>query len=113
MDADERQLLLTTAWLFARHGQGQRARVILEAAAEESPHDSVVSAMLAELLLEEHQAEAALDVLRSCEFPQELQRAGALLETRALRMLGRQEEADARWGRFLKASRGADREWIS
>ena len=34
MEVEERQLMLTTAWLFARHGQGPRARVLLEAVAE-------------------------------------------------------------------------------
>ncbi|MBO4287818.1 MAG: hypothetical protein J5985_06605 [Kiritimatiellae bacterium] len=113
MDEEERQLLLTAAWLFARHGQGVRARNVLEALAEENPRDGVVAAMLADLLLQEHQAVAALEVVRSGEFPAELKRAEALLETRALRMLGKTEEADARWSRFVKASRGGEREWIA
>ena len=41
MKEEERQLMLTTAWLFARHGQGPRARVLLEAVVEENPRDGV------------------------------------------------------------------------
>ena len=113
MDTDDKQFLLTTAWLFAKHGQGWRARILLEALMEVNAGDGVVAAMLAQLLLDEGKAQEALAAVRSCEFPPELQRAGALLETRALRLLGRNEEADARWSRFLKASRGEHREWIS
>ncbi len=113
MDADERQFLLTTAWLFARHGQSHRACVILQAAAEEDPRDGAVAAMLGELLLAEHRPEEALNTLRAGEYPPQLQRAAALLETRALRMLGRDEDANARWHRYVKASQGAKREWIS
>ena len=55
---------------------------------------------------------AALDAVRSADFPPTLRRAEALLETRALRMLGRESEADARWSRFVKSSAGANREWV-
>ena len=113
MEAEERQLLLTTAWLFARHGQGPRARVLLEAVVEEEPRDGVSAAMLADLLLAEHQPAAALDAVRSEEFPPNLRRAEALLETRALRMLGKDSEADARWSRFVKSSAGSNREWVA
>ena len=113
MDADEKQFLLTTAWLFAKHGQGWRARILLEALMEENAGDGVVAAMLADLLLDEGKPQEALAAVRSCDFPPALQRAGALLETRALRLLGRREEADDRWARFRKASRGNQREWIS
>ena len=113
MQADERQFLLTTAWLFAKHGQGWRARILLEALMEENAGDGVVAAMLADLLLNEGKPQEALAAVRSCDFPPALQRAGALLEARALRLLGRKEEAEARWSRFLKASRGEHREWIS
>ena len=112
MEEEERQLMLTTAWLFARHGQKPRARVLLEAVVEDEPRNGVAAAMLADLLLAEHQPAAALDAVRSAEFPPTLQRAAALLETRALRMLGRGDEADARWSRFVKSSAGANREWV-
>ena len=112
MKEEERQLMLTTAWLFARHGQGPRARVLLDAVVEEDPRDGAAAAMLADLLLAEHQPTAALDAVRSADFPPTLRRAEALLETRALRMLGRESEADARWSRFVKSSAGANREWV-
>ena len=112
MEVEERQLMLTTAWLFARHGQGPRARVLLEAVVEDDPRDGVTAAMLAELLLAERQPAAALEAVRSAEFPPNLRRAEALLETRALRMLGRKSEADARWSRFVKSSAGAGRQWV-
>ena len=104
--------MLTAAWLFARHGQGSRARVLLEAVADEEPRDGVAAAMLAELLLAERQPAAAIEVVRAAEFPSSLRRAEALLETRALRMLGRVPEADARWSRFVKSSAGARRQWV-
>ena len=112
MELEEKQLMLTTAWLFARHGQRPRARVLLEAVVEEDPRDGVTAAMLADLLLAEHQPAAALEAVRSAEFPPNLRRAGALLETRALRMLGKDSEADDRWSRFVKSSAGSNREWI-
>ena len=112
MELEERQLMLTTAWLFARHGQGVRARVLLEAVVEDNPRDGVPAAMLAELLLTEHQPAAALEAVRAAEFPPNLRRAEALLETRALRMLGKDSEADARWSRFVKSSAGSNREWV-
>ena len=113
MELEERQLMLTTAWLFARHGQGPRARVLLEAVVEEDPRDGAPAAMLADLLLAEHQPAAALEAVRSAEFPPNLRRAEALLETRALRMLGRDSEAAARWSRFVKSSAGENREWVA
>ena len=36
MDPEERQFLLTAAWLFVRHGQANRARVLVEALVEEA-----------------------------------------------------------------------------
>ena len=43
--------MLTTAWLFARHGQGPRARVLLEAVAEEDPRDGVTALAIADDLI--------------------------------------------------------------
>ena len=112
MDKDEKQFLLTAVWLFAQHGQYARARTICAALLEDNPRDGVAAAIQAELLLEERQAEAALETLRAAEFPPELDRAEALLESRALMMLGRGDEASARWKRFLAARKGAQRQWV-
>ena len=46
MDPEERQFLLTAAWLFVRHGQANRARVLVEALVEEDPRDGVSAAAL-------------------------------------------------------------------
>ena len=112
MDADDRQLMLTAAWIFARHGQGSRARTLCEALVEASPRDGVSAAALAERLLDDNEPAQALSVLRAADYPSELARAAALLETRALRMLGRNEEADRRWRRHLD-SQNRNRKWIA
>jgi len=111
MDSDERQLMLTAAWIFGRHGQGARARVLCEALVEDNPRDGVSAAALAEQMLSDGEPAAALTVLQGAEFPAELQRPAALLETRALRMLGRDEEADRRWKRHLD-SQNKNRKWV-
>ena len=113
MENDERQLMLIGAWLFARHGQGRRARILLEALAESDPRDGTVAAVLSELLLDEGQASSALATLQSADLPAHLARAGAMLETRALKALGRTEDAAMRWRRYLNAAKGRKREWIS
>ena len=112
MDADDRQLLLTTAWLFARHGQPARARVLCRALVDEDPRDGVAAAALAELLLQDREADAALSVLRAADYPPELARAEALLETRALALLGRSEDANRRWRRFVASQKGRNRSWV-
>ncbi len=112
MDAEDRQFLLTAAWLFARHGQGARARVLCEALVEDDARDGVSAAALAELLLDEGDAASALKVLRAADFPPELARAGALLESRALMALGKAEEGAKRWRRHLEAAKGGARTWI-
>ena len=112
MDRDDRQLMLTAAWLFARHGQGARARALCAALVEDDPRDGVSAAAYAERLLADQEAETALQVLRAADFPPELDRAEALLETRALQMLGRHAEGARRWRRYVEASKGADRKWI-
>ena len=113
MDADDRQFLLTTAWLFARHGQLARARVMCQALVDDDPRDGVSAAALAELLLGDHEAAAALTVLRAADYPPELDRAEALLETRALVQLGRQRDASLRWRRYVAAQKGGNRSWVS
>ena len=113
MEKDDRQLLLTTAWLFARHGQGPRARVLCEALVEDDPTDGVSAAALAELLLAEGVAAQALSVLSAAKFPPSLRRAEALLETRALLMLGRKDDAALRWTRYVASSKGRNRTWVA
>lgn len=112
MDADDRQLLLTAAWLFARHGQSARARVLCQSLVDDDPRDGVAAAALAELLLQDHEPESALAVLRAADYPPELARAEALLETRALALLGRREDADRRWRRFVASQKGRNRSWV-
>ena len=112
MNAEDRQLMLTAAWLFARHGQGSRARVLCEALVEDDPRDGVSAAALADRLLEDGDATTALRILQGAEFPSELSRPAALLETRALRMLGRDAEANRRWRRHLD-SKKRNRKWVT
>ena len=112
MTNEERQFMLTAAWLFVRHGRNERARVIMEAMQEENPRDGVSAAALAELLLASGEAERALRVIRSADFPAELSRAEAVLETRALAMLGREQESERRWKRYIASKKGESRSWI-
>ena len=112
MTREERQFMLTAAWLFVRHGRSERARVIIEALQEENPRDGVSAAALAELLLASGEAERALAVIRSADFPAELARAEAILETRALEKTGRTAESERRWKRYLASKKGERRSWI-
>lgn len=112
MERDERELLLTAAWMFARHGQELRALTLCEALHEDSPRDGVAAAALADLLLGERRADEALRALREADFPSELRRAEALLETRALAMLGRKADAERRWKRYLNSAKGKERNWV-
>ena len=113
MNAEERQFLLTAAWLFVRHGQPARARALVEALVEADPRDGVSAAALAELMLAGHEGFEALKVLRAADFPPELARAEAVLETRALAMVGRAAESTKRWRRFLESRKGKGRSWIA
>ena len=113
MDKDDRQLLLTTAWMFLRHGQPARARALCEAVLEDDPRDGAAAAALAQILLDAGEPAAALETLRAGDFPPELAHAAALLETRALSALGRKADAAARWRRHLEARKGAARSWVS
>ena len=112
MDADERQFMLTAAWIFARHGQRARARTLMEALCEANPRDGVSAAALAALLLSDGDGLGALRALRTANFPSELDRAEAILETRALTMLGKAAEGKRRWGRYLESRKGRNRKWI-
>jgi len=112
MERDERQFLLTTAWMFALHGQNVRSRILCEALVEDDPRDGIAAAALAERLIEDRDATTALKVLREADYPKELERAAALLETRALSMLGRKAEAERRWKRFTRANQGSERTWL-
>lgn len=113
MNNDERQFLLTAVWMFMRHGQPSRARALCEALVEDDSRDGVAAVALAELLLDEGEATRAVEVLRTADVSPELQHAEAMLETRALRFLGRKDEAAARWRRYLEARKGAARQWVS
>ena len=113
MSNDERQFLLTAVWMFMRHGQPARARALCEALVEEDPRDGTAAVALAELLLEDAEAARAIEILRAADFSASLLHAEAVLETRALRQLGRNEEAAARWQRYLEARKGASRLWVS
>ena len=112
MTGEERQFLLTAAWLFMRHGRGDRALGVCEALHEADVRDGVVSVALAELLLEQGDANRAVEVLRVADVPPELSHAEAVLETRALRLAGRAGEADSRWRRYLEARKGVERKWV-
>lgn len=113
MESDDRQLLLTTAWLFARHGQRTRARTLCEALVEDNPQDGVTAAVLAEFLLDDGEAGRALEILSAAKFPSSLRRAEAMLETRALQMLGRKNDAALRWSRYVASSKGRNRTWVA
>lgn len=112
MDSEDRQFLLTTAWMFAQHGQSVRARTLCEALYEDDPRNGLAAAALAELLLSENEANRALQILRTATFPPDLGRIEAVLETRALTALGRREEARRRWSRYTEQARGAERTWV-
>lgn len=113
MSEEEKSLMLTVAWLFAQHGQTRRARTILECVVEDDASNGVAAAVLAELMLEDGDAQEALQTIRAADFPERLKRAEAMLETRALRAMGKTDEASARWRRFVKSSQGGGREWFS
>ena len=104
--------MLTAVWLFMRHGRRERALSVCEAVCEEYPRDGAAVAALAELLLERGDATRAIEILRGADFPPELVHAGAVLETRALRLAGRTSEAVSRWNRYLEAQKGAARKWM-
>lgn len=112
MDDGERQFLLTAAWLFMRHGRRDRAASICELLCDEEPRDGVAAAAYAEILLDDGDAPRALEILRSADFPKDLEHAQAVLETRALRILGRPAEAQSRWNRYVESRKGAERKWV-
>ena len=113
MTSEARQFLLTTGWLFLRHGQRHRAKHIFAALVEANARDGVAVAALAELLLDEGESLRVLDMLKMADFPAELTHAEAILEVRALRMSGRTRESAARWRRYLEMRKGAQRKWIA
>lgn len=113
IERDDRQFLLTTAWLFAKHGQTARARILCEALVEADPRDGVAAVALAELLLSERDPSRALAVVRAAVCSGELVRAAAVLETRSLLALGRKADAARRWQRYIESSKGRSRTWVS
>jgi len=112
MSADERQFLLTAAWMFMRHGQPARARAVCAALVDEDPRDGVAAVALAELMLDSGEAARAVEVLRAADVPPALSHAAAFLETRALREGGRNREAANRWSRYIESRKGAERRWV-
>jgi len=112
VNEDERQFLLTTAWLFMRHGQRRRARSLFESLLEADSRDGTAAVALAELLVADGEAGRAVETLRGADVPDALAHAEAVLETRALRILGRASEADARWRRYLESRKGPERKWM-
>lgn len=113
MSDDERQFLMTAAWMFMRHGQRRRALAVCEALLEDDPRDGVAAVALAELLLDTPDASRVLDILRAADVPHSLAHVEAVLETRALKRLGRAAEAAQRWSRYLESRKGAARQWMS
>lgn len=113
MAEEDRQFLLTAVWLFMRHGRRERARIVCEAVYEADPGDGVAAVALAELLLGQGEAKRAVEILRAANIPDDLAHAEAVLETRALRALGKGTEADARWRRHLESQKGEARKWIA
>ena len=113
MSEEERQFLLTVVWLFMRHGRPDRAHGVCEALYEDNPRDGVVAVALAELLIAGGEAERAIEILRAADVPPSLAHAGAVLETRALRIAGRRSEAESRWRRYLESRKGASRQWVA
>ena len=109
MNSDERQFLMTAAWMFMRHGQRPRALAVCEALMEEDARDGVVAVALSGLLLDEGEAARALELLRVAEVPSSLAHAAAVLETGDLRTLGRDAEATDRWNRYVEALKGVAR----
>lgn len=112
MEADERQFLLTTAWLFAFHGQPRRARLLCEALVEDDPRDGVAAIALADLMLDAGEAKDALSVLQQTRCPKGLERAAALLETKAFAMCGKKGDATRRWNRYVESAKGLGRSWV-
>ena len=112
MTADERQFLLTAAWMFMRHGQPARARAVCEALVDEDSRDGVAAVALAELMLYAGESSRAIELLRAADVPPELAHAAAFLEARALREEGRGREATGRWSRYIESRKGAERRWM-
>lgn len=112
MDSEDRSLLITIAWLFARHGQLHRARTICEALVEADPKDGVPALAAAELMLADGDAKTALSALRRTDIPKELTREAAMLESRALALLGRKDESARCWKRYVASSKGEKRQWV-
>lgn len=113
MSADERQFLRTVVWMFMRHGQRARALAVAEALCEDDPRDGISAVALAELLLDKSEASRALEILQIADIPDDLSHVAAVLETRALKMLGRRRESADRWRRYLEARKGGARQWMA
>lgn len=113
MTDEARQFLLTTAWIFRRHGQNARARAVVEALVDANPRDGVAAVALAELMLEEGESANAIQALHSADVPKDLAHAAAVLETRALRLARRDREAAEHWRRHIESQKGSERKWTA
>lgn len=111
MDGEDRKFILTAAWIFSSHGQSQRALPLLAALNEANPLDGTAAAAYAEILIAAGQYPKAAQVLRLADVPEELERAAAVLESRALLLSGKEAEAGKRWQRHLRSAAGA-KSWI-
>ena len=101
MNSDDKQVLLMLAWLFLQHGQTAKAAALCEEIHEQEPENPVAAAILANIYLQNAEPQMALDVLKTAQFPPDMNRATALLEGQALMAQGRQSEAKARWQKYL------------
>lgn len=112
MDEEDKQVILTAAWLFMQHGQTQKAKALCREVNEQEPSDGVCGALLAQLYLDDAEPEEALEVIRNTTFPPELERVAALLEARALKDTGHPEEGRECWQKYLEQKNGRTRRWV-
>lgn len=101
MNPDDKQVLLMLAWLFLQHGQADKAAALCDEIHEQEPQNPVAAAILSNIHLQNANPQTALDILRQAQFPEDMARAVALLEGQALMALGRNQEAKARWQKYM------------
>ena len=78
-----------------------------------SSRPQYAAAARAEIHLQDGHPARALPARRDADVPPRLAHASAVLETRALRALGRARDAAARWNRYLESRKGAARQWMA
>ena len=101
MNSDDKQVLLMLAWLFLQHGQIAKAAALCEEIHEQEPDNPVAAAILASIHLQNAEPQQALEVLKTASFPPNMARPVALLEGQALIAQGKQDEARAKWQKYL------------